>query len=49
MVVGAPSISGEGVGRAFIYKRSQNNKWVLEKEIIPNKNEPSTFTTKVPI
>ena len=42
MVVGAPSISGDGVGRAFIYKRSQNNKWVLEKEIIPNKNEWTT-------
>ena len=42
MVVGAPSISGDGVGRAFIYKRSKDNKWVLEKEIIPNANKWTT-------
>ena len=42
MVVGAPSKAGAGIGRAFIYHRSQENKWLLKQEIVPNK---SSWTT----
>ena len=42
MVVGAPSKAGGGVGRAFIYLRTKNDKWVLHKEIIPSKKDWTT-------
>lgn len=42
MVVGAPSKAGDGVGRAFIYLRTEGDKWSLHKEIIPNKEDWST-------
>ena len=42
MVIGSPSKAGKGTGRAFIYKRSQKNRWILEKEIVPNNKDWTT-------
>ena len=36
MIVGAPSRSEKGTGRAFIYKKSMASQWKIVQEIIPS-------------
>lgn len=42
MVVGAPSKAGSGIGRAFIYQKTDKNNWAIVKEIIPNAEDWTT-------
>lgn len=42
MIVGAPSRAGDGVGRAFIYQKSEKNKWIMHKEIVPDMTDWTT-------
>ena len=42
MLIGAPSRAGEGVGRAYIYQKTANNKWTIIKQILP---DPKIWTT----
>ena len=39
MVVGAPSKAGDGKGRAYIYHKTDKNKWEIFKEIVPDMND----------